>query len=273
MYSDACRYADSCQLYTDSIRHSILSQNKNLVLSQKNKITLENENNKLRTNKYILMAFIIIILTVIGFVIIRTRKTIKQKNERFKKVTLALNLDDHSSQEEIMRRIHEIDKKLNLARKMNDDTEEKNLLFDKNSEALKLTQVKKLKDRQDLMIELFTDSETYKILREKGFSYKSNIHITKNEWDFIYDFLNRNCDYFVKELISFHSSISEKELHVCCLIKLSFTNAQISNILNQSQQATSSVRKRLYEKMFNKKESPDKLDHFIKTFPDIIKEK
>jgi len=273
MYSDACMYADSCQLYTDSIRHFILSQNKNLVLSQKNKITIETENNKLRTNKYILIIFIILIIAIMGFPITRIRRTIKQKNERFKKVTLALKLDEQSSQEEIIRRINETNTQLNLARKMSDETREKNLLIDKNSESLKLTQIRKQKDSQNLMIELFTDSETYKMLREKGFSFKSDIHITKNEWDFIYDFLNRNCDSFVKELLSFYSSISEKELHVCCLIKLSFTNAQISNILNQSQQATSAIRKRLYEKMFNKKESPDKLDHFIKTFPDVIKEK
>ena len=62
------------------------------------------------------------------------------------------------------------------------------------------------------------------------------------------------------ELQRFYSKINQKELIVCCLIKLSFNNSQIANIFNQTQSAISNLRKRLYRKMFNKDECFYKLD-------------
>ena len=271
MYSDACRYADSCQLYTDSIRHSILSQNKNLVLSQKNKITLENENNKLRTNKYILMAFIIIILTVIGFVIIRTRKTIKQKNERFKKVTLALKLDDQSSQEEIIQRIKKYDEQIEEAKQVEDKLKEIILQTEKENHIYELKKVENTKRQADELLILFRKTSTYKILIKKSDPLSTGVDMTSSEWDDLYIFLNTNCFHFVDELQRFYSKINQKELIVCCLIKLSFNNSQIANIFNQTQSAISNLRKRLYRKMFNKDESADELDKFLYVFPYINK--
>ena len=271
MYSDACRYADSCQLYTDSIRHSILYQNKNLVLSQKNKITLENENNKLRTNKYILMAFIIIILTVIGFVIIRTRKTIKQKNERFKKVTLALKLDEQSSQEEIIQRIKQYDEQIEEAKQVEDKLKEIILQTEKENHIYELKKVENTKKQADELLILFRKTSTYKILLKKSDPLSTGVDMTSSEWDDLYFFLNTNCFHFVDELQRFYSKINQKELIVCCLIKLSFNNSQIANIFNQTQSAISNLRKRLYRKMFNKEESADELDKFLYVFPYINK--
>ena len=245
--------------------------NQNLIKSLSDKILIQKENYVLRKEKEIITSIVLTILLFIFLVIIRTRKTIKQKNERFKKVTLALKLDDHSSQEEIIQRIQQYDEQIEEAKQMKDKLKEIILQTEKENHIYELKKVENTKKQADELLILFRKTSTYKILLKKSDPLSTGFDMTSSEWDDLYIFLNTNCYHFVDELQRFYSKINQKELIVCCLIKLSFNNSQIANIFNQTQSAISNLRKRLYRKMFNKEESADELDKFLYVFPYINK--
>ena len=56
-------------------------------------------------------------------------------------------------------------------------------------------------------------------------------------------------------------------MQACQLLKLEFTNQQISNILCKTQQAITNLRKRLYQKIFAKEGSADDMNQFLRLFP------
>jgi IS30 family transposase len=56
-------------------------------------------------------------------------------------------------------------------------------------------------------------------------------------------------------------------MQVCQLLKLEFTNQQIATILCKTQQAITNLRKRLYQKMFEKEGTADELSQFLRLFP------
>jgi tetratricopeptide (TPR) repeat protein len=267
MFSEASAYGDSCTLYADSIRYIAISENENLIKSLQRKIVVEKQNCELKNREYLLMNILIATIFIVGLAVYIMCKYIRNRNERYKKVKKALNLSEQSSQEEIIKRIEELDVKINMAQDNNDSDMEKKLLFDKNSESFRLAEIDIMKKKQKMIIELFKSSDVYFLLREKGYNPHESVNITQENWLFIYKFLNEKCNKFVEKLINLYNGISDKELQICCLIKLEFTNSQISNILNQTQSATSLTRRRLYEKIFHKNEAAEKLNQFIDLFP------
>ena len=245
--------------------------NQNLIKSLSDKIIIQKDNYALRKEKEIVISIVFAILIFIFFAITRIRKTIRQKNERFKKVTLALKLDEQSSQEEIMRKIQQYDEQIEEAKHKEDKLKEIILQTEKENHIYKLKKVENTQKQAEELLMLFRKTETYKILLKKTDPLTTGVDMTSSEWDDLCTFLNTNCFNFVDELQRFYSKINQKELMVCCLIKLSFNNSQIANIFNQTQSAISNLRKRLYRKMFNKEESADELDKFLYVFPCINK--
>lgn len=61
------------------------------------------------------------------------------------------------------------------------------------------------------------------------------------------------------------TSLSEIEWRVCQLLKLGFTPSQIAQLASRSPEAISSIRRRLYAKVFQKKGSPADWDAFVES--------
>lgn len=61
------------------------------------------------------------------------------------------------------------------------------------------------------------------------------------------------------------SPLSDIEWRVCQLLKLGFSPSQIALLASRSPEAISSIRRRLYAKVFQKKGSPADWDAFIES--------
>lgn len=60
--------------------------------------------------------------------------------------------------------------------------------------------------------------------------------------------------------------IKETEMKVCLLLKIELSPLQIATVTMRSKQAVSSIRKRLYKKLFNEEGSIEEFDNFIRHF-------
>lgn len=82
----------------------------------------------------------------------------------------------------------------------------------------------------------------------------------------IIEYTNQHNEHFSERLRELLPEIKDKEIFVCCLIRLSFSNAEISKLLSTTPQGISNLRKRLYIKMFKQEGHSDDLDKFLLRF-------
>lgn len=64
--------------------------------------------------------------------------------------------------------------------------------------------------------------------------------------------------------------IKETEMKVCLLLKIELSPLQIATVTMRSKQAVSSIRKRLYKKLFNEEGSIEEFDNFIRHFSLVL---
>ena len=127
-------------------------------------------------------------------------------------------------------------------------------------EAERQAQVNRARSCQEQLVEQFRNTRIYRqILVSES--------VIPEQWEEIVAFLNENADGFCEKLTAFYPAIKQQEVQVCLLLKLEFTNQQIATILCKTQQAITNLRKRLYQKMFNKEGSADELNQFLRLFP------
>lgn len=86
--------------------------------------------------------------------------------------------------------------------------------------------------------------------------------ISEMEWLEIIDLVNKSYPNFIERLFEF-GKLSNLEFHVCLLIKISFSPTEIAFLLNKSKTGISSIRSRLYKKIFNKNGTSKEFDEFI----------
>ena len=127
-------------------------------------------------------------------------------------------------------------------------------------EAERLAQVNRARSCQEHLVEQFRNTRLYRqILVSES--------VSPEQWEEIIAYLNENADGFTEKLSAFYPAIKPQELQTCQLLKLEFTNQQIAIILCKTQQAITNLRKRLYQKMFDKEGSADELNQFLRLFP------
>jgi len=130
----------------------------------------------------------------------------------------------------------------------------------RQQEQERLASVSRARNRQEQLIETFRNTGLYrKILMGES--------INSEQWEELVQFLNAETDGFVDKLTTFYPAIKPQEMQVCQLLKLEFTNQQIATILCKTQQAITNLRKRLYQKMFEKEGTADELNQFLRLFP------
>lgn len=88
--------------------------------------------------------------------------------------------------------------------------------------------------------------------------------LNHEELNFLHELFNRNLPHFENSLHEL-TRMSEIEMYVCMLLKLYMTPGEISILLNKSAGAISSIRGRLFQKVFKKKGSTADWDAFIDT--------
>lgn len=95
-------------------------------------------------------------------------------------------------------------------------------------------------------------------------SFASRQDVPHVDWAAIDGLFSQRLPHFgkaLRELIP----LSDIEWRVCQLLKLGFTPSQIAQLASRSPEAISSIRRRLYAKVFQKKGSPADWDAFIES--------
>ena len=88
--------------------------------------------------------------------------------------------------------------------------------------------------------------------------------MTDEDWHILEDTLSKVQPAFLQRLRGFHR-FSAHELHVCMLLRLGLSPAAIAQLTARSKQSISSVRSRLFEKVFGQKGTPAQWDEFIRS--------
>lgn len=94
------------------------------------------------------------------------------------------------------------------------------------------------------------NSPIFKRMTDVAQHGQDKLAITEEEWTDFEDLINKVYPKFSSKLRTLYE-LSEIELHVSLLIKAGFKPKDISNIVNRSQSALSSIRRRLYKKVYN----------------------
>ena len=89
-----------------------------------------------------------------------------------------------------------------------------------------------------------------------------NNNPTKEDWNKLDNYINLKFPGFKTVLYNL-TKLSEIEYQVCMLLKSKFTPHEIASIINRSRFTMSSIRTRLYYKMFKEKGSTSEFDKFI----------
>lgn len=120
--------------------------------------------------------------------------------------------------------------------------------------------VNRARSSQEQLVEQFRNTRLYRqILMDES--------IYPEQWEEIMAYVNTHADGFAEKLTAFYPAIKPQELQTCMLLKLEFTNQQIAAVLCKTQQAITNLRKRLFQKMFDKEGAADDLNLFLRLFP------
>lgn len=120
--------------------------------------------------------------------------------------------------------------------------------------------VNRARSSQEQLVEQFRNTRLYRqILMDES--------INPEQWEEIMAYVNTHADGFAEKLPAFYPAIKPQELQTCMLLKLEFINQQIAAVLCKTQQAITNLRKRLFQKMFDKEGAADDLNQFMRLFP------
>lgn len=107
----------------------------------------------------------------------------------------------------------------------------------------------------------FHKSEFYTALRKKIISGE---RLHKEDWDAIETHFKSVYPRFSSTLLSLYN-MSQVEYQVCLLLKLNTSPSEIANVICKDTSSISTIRSRLYQKVFGKKGSSKDWDEFIHT--------
>lgn len=281
----ALEYIDKYMIYGDSLQKAreaedIKKMNArfNYQFREKENHRLESLTQKQETRIMLLSAGIICILTLILstciiYLLRRKQRAILVERQKEKLKDIAEE-QYRSSQEFIIAN----EKRIELIKEKQRDTENKKNEMEKTlqeaeKELLELTN-KQIETKQKIHVlseKAFKESQIYKdfyhvakmphseTISEKG-------RITTEDWEELKIAINKTYNDFTKRLRDLYPQISEHEIHICILLKMSIPPTNIADITARSKQAINSSRKKLYEKTHNQIGTPSLWDSFIQSF-------
>ena len=161
--------------------------------------------------------------------------------------------------------VTELSKQIEQASQDNDRLQEQLLIIRREQEEQRLLTVRTRQERHERLLAAFRQTELCHRLTMMGNGTVGGM--AENElWEELEKFLNDYGDNFVLRLLTFCPRLKTNDLHLCMLLKLEFTNVEVSNIFHRTQQASTNARKRLYTKLFNREGSADELPRFVLAF-------
>lgn len=200
----------------------------------------------------------------------RTRQ-IEWRKEDLQKAIRERYADSRQCMVEDLKRIEELKRKIQQVQSEKNELE--SVQKEIEGELLELTNKQaeaKLKV-QALSEAALKDSQIYKdfyhvagVPGSKELSEKSKI--TPKDWEELSVSINKTYNDFTWRLQKLYPKISEQEIRVCMLLKISVNPQYIANLLSRSRQAIDSSREKLYKVTHNQEGTARMWDEFIREF-------
>ena len=263
----ALYHISKCQQYNDFIIENTNSENIKRMQSLYNYQLREKENHLLKTinhqqREWLLIAVLILLALISFFTIyniqgrykhlqtlrqLRELEIIKEKQYRY----------SISRLEENRRKIAELEKQLKAFPSPKDEKNEQ-LQTQKERIELENREIELEHDKKEKAIKNLKESDIYKKFHQTE-SFKD---LSEDDWNVLQQAINNAYGNFTNYLYALFP-ISNTELKICLLLKIEMPVSRIAAVIGRSKSAITSARKKLYEKMYNKKGTPDMFDKLI----------
>lgn len=270
---EALLYYDKYLAYTDSLNKRNHAETIRKINSLYNYQLHKKENRKLRilTNRqerwisFFAIAFVFSIISFIAYRQHRKRKEqIKQmQQEKFRKIqeeqynqSLARIEQNKAQIKELELLLHEAEATKNNMRL--DLLKAQKGFIEKTNEQIVAKQ--RVQEQSEINLR---SSEVYKKFHR--LTQGQNEKLKDTDWDELTRIVDETYSNFTQRLYELYP-IKDIEMRVCLLLKIGLSPTQIATITIRSKQAITSIRKRLYNKVFGKDATPEQWDNFILEF-------
>lgn len=276
-------YLDQYLAYTDSVQSMTQEETVRKINALYYYQLSQKENRKLRTQTFQERKLKVIfgigfVFSILLFIAYRgyhkrkeqAQKIQRQKLERIKKEQYKLSL---AQIEKNQKDIEALELSLREAEAMHDQLLQDYLnaqkkLIEKNSEQIEAKQkVQNQAEGKLKQSDIYKKFHSVQKEEEKGEEKgeEKKIKISSSDWQELNKAIDETYNHFSQRLQELYP-VTDIELKVCLLLKIELSPQQIAIITIRSKQAISSIRKRLYKKLFNDDGNTDQLDSFIRNF-------
>lgn len=270
--NEALIYYQSYELITDSIYAMQDAENIRQLAVVYDYQLREKENQRLKQRSYA-QQITFLILIIIAIVICsslwiysqyhrRKRLELNFQMERLSKIQKEQDSYNKKLIEENNKKLSNIEKQLQASNKEN-----RNLIIQlegqkeiiRKTSCLAQIEIERREQAKDLIVYTPIYQHIESQLQNKG---RIKNLMSEDDWKDLEDTINELYVGFIPK-IRYLQEMSEFEFRICLLIKIGIKVSDMARLTNHSNESVSSVRRRLYEKVYKKKGTPGDFDDFI----------
>lgn len=268
-YETALLYFDKSLIYADSAENITQTETVRKINALYNYQLREEENNRLQMQNrqqknYIVWITASMVVAVALFFAYRQNRKRKEEGRinQLQKLKALEEQKYRQSQEfieENKKRIAELEKELQEVRTTSDISRQELLHAQKLSLEKDNEQVEAQQKMEQEAVKAFQTSAIYIKFHE------TDDKILEEDWSELISAIDNTYRNFTQRLKDLYP-MNEVELQVCLLLKIDMPFKRIALLVLRSKQAVTSIRKRLYKKVFGREGTPDDWDRFIRNF-------
>lgn len=268
-YAEACSYWALYEMYRDSVQSITQTETVRKINALYNYQLREEENNRLQMQNrqqknYIVWITASMVVAVALFFAYRQNRKRKEEGRinQLQKLKALEEQKYRQSQEfieENKKRIAELEKELQEVRTTSDISRQELLHAQKLSLEKDNEQVEAQQKMEQEAVKAFQTSAIYIKFHE------TDDKILEEDWSELISAIDNTYRNFTQRLKDLYP-MNEVELQVCLLLKIDMPFKRIALLVLRSKQAVTSIRKRLYKKVFGREGTPDDWDRFIRNF-------
>lgn len=268
-YAEACSYWALYEMYRDSVQSITQTETVRKINALYNYQLREEENNRLQMQNrqqknyivWITASMVVVVALFFAYRQNRKRKEESRINQLQKLKALEEKKYRQSQEfiEENKKRIAELEKELQEVRTTSDISRQELLHAQKLSLEKDNEQVEAQQKMEQEAVKAFQTSAIYIKFHE------TDDKILEEDWSELISAIDNTYRNFTQRLKDLYP-MNEVELQVCLLLKIDMPFKRIALLVLRSKQAVTSIRKRLYKKVFGREGTPDDWDRFIRNF-------
>lgn len=267
-YAEACSYWALYEMYRDSVQSITQTETVRKINALYNYQLREEENNRLQMQNrqqknYIVWITASMVVVALFFAYRQNRK--RKEEGRINQLQKLKALEEQKYRqsqefiEENKKRIAELEKELQEVRTTSDISRQELLHAQKLSLEKDNEQVEAQQKMEQEAVKAFQTSAIYIKFHE------TDDKILEEDWSELISAIDNTYRNFTQRLKDLYP-MNEVELQVCLLLKIDMPFKRIALLVLRSKQAVTSIRKRLYKKVFGREGTPDDWDRFIRNF-------